>query len=90
MKTPICVLHYNDILHITVGSAIQQVDILFACVRHLGSVSVSVVTKPYCLMNSFCIYFPSLTLCLLYKSRETYVKEFERRRAYPKRHQYTI
>lgn len=25
MKTPVCVLHYNNILHITVGNAIQQV-----------------------------------------------------------------
>lgn len=47
MKTPICVLHYNDILHITVGSAIQQVDILFACVRHLGFVSATQCTCGY-------------------------------------------
>lgn len=38
MKTPICVLHYKNILHITAGDSIQQVDALFARVRHVGCV----------------------------------------------------
>lgn len=47
MKTPVCVLHYKNILHVTVGNAIQQADILFACVKHMGCVRATKCTCGY-------------------------------------------
>lgn len=41
IKTLICVLHYNDILHIAIGNAFQYTDVLFAYIR--GSEHIIVI-----------------------------------------------
>lgn len=61
MKTPICVSHYKNILHITTGNSIQQVDVLFARVRHKGCVGV---TK--CAPNLIICYTITYYTILLY------------------------
>lgn len=74
MKTPICVLRYTNILHITVGNAVQQVDILFAGVGHVGCVRAMKSTCGHkTLLSDYrffsCICVPSLPLCLLCRSQ---------------------
>lgn len=89
MKTPICVSHYKNILHITTGNSIQQVDILFAYVRHVGCVRVTTWVCSHQILSDdeqfFCICFPNLPLCLLCRSQVTCRKDFESNRANPKK-----
>lgn len=90
MRTPICVSHYKNILHITTGNSIQQVDVLFAYVRHVGCVRVTKWMCSHQILLSddeqfFCICFPSLPLCLLCRSQVTCRKDFESNRANPKK-----
>lgn len=61
-------------MHVTVGNAIQHADVSFACVRHMGYVRAAKCARAHKTLLSdewFCICFPRLPLCLLYKSYVT-------------------
>jgi len=58
-KTQVCVLLYNNILHIAVGNAMQRVDILFVRLKHMSFVRATKCTCGYKTLLSdeqrFCI-----------------------------------